>query len=271
VPAPAPVAAARPGSSAARVAAVALAALPLAGCLSSPATPITNVVVYWQFQRATFVDGIAGTVAYDADPQHPPVASGRCPQSEIDTVEIRDGAGQIVLPSTPCVTGGIQGANLVGYPEGPRTLVLRAFRDGVPDTLYAGEARVEVLAGPAIPVSIVAVGVPDALSFQVVPVGGGAGPATCGAADVQRLDDTLRDVAGTVVWRNPVPCAPADPLALALGPVDRDAYLVWVAAVRTSASPGGEVVASACAVPISHYGPQVMDVALAPGTCAPPR
>jgi hypothetical protein len=72
-----------------------------------------------------------------------------------------------------------------------------------------------------------------------------------------------------VVWRNPIPCAPADPLELALGPVDRDAYRSWIAAIRTSAVPSGEVVASACAVPLPHYGPQTVDLELAPGACSP--
>jgi hypothetical protein len=266
VPAAASVAARRRGGLRARAAGPAAAALALAGCLSSPATPLTNVVVTWQFQRATFVDGVAGKVSYDGDPEHPPVAQGRCPQSGIDWVEIRDGAGEVVVSSTPCVTAGAQAMALVGHAEGLRTLVVRAYRDGVSEPLYVGAASVEVVAGPAIPMNVVAAGVPDALSIRVALDGG---PATCGEADVQRFDATLRDAAGTVVWRNPVPCAPADPPGLALGPVDRDAYDAWIVAVRTSAPPSGEVVASACAVPLPHYGPQVLDVALQPGACTP--
>ena len=262
MPAPAPVAAGRRAPALA-----AAAALALSSCFASQDTPLTNVVVYWQFQRATFVDGVEDEVPYDADPQHPPVAQGRCPQSGIDRVEIRDGAGEVVLPSTPCVTAGAQGAALIGYPAGPRTLVVRGYRDGVAEPLYVGRALVDVVAGPAIPVSVVAVGVPDGLSIRVA-LGTGR-PATCGDADVQRFEATLRDPAGTVVWRNPIPCAPGDPLELALGPVDRDAYESWIAAIRTSASPSGEVVASACAVPLPHYGPQTLDVALAPGACVP--
>jgi len=262
VPAPAPVAAGRRAPALA-----AAAALALSGCFASQDTPLTNVVVYWQFQRATFVDGVAGAVAYDVDPQHPAVPDGRCPQSGVDRVQVRDGAGTVLVPSVPCVNAGAQGVALLGEPAGPRTLVVLAFRDGVPDPLYAGQAEVDILPGPAIPVDVVARGLPDALAVRLAI---GAPPAaTCGAADVQRLEATLRDGAGTLVWRNAVACAPGDTPAIELGAVDRDAYLGWFSAVRTSAPPPGDVAASACAVPVDHFAPQTLDVPLAPGPCAP--
>ena len=245
------------------------AALSLAGCLWSPPTPLPVILLYWQFQRSTFVDGASGSVPYDAAPSAPAVPEGRCPQSGVDTVQVSDTDGKVLLASAPCVFQGTQGASLLGFPPGLQGLVVRGYRDGIAGPLFEGQAVVDVVPGPPIPVTVVATGVPDTLSARAAVGPEGAPLATCGEAGIQRLDATLRDAAGTLVWRGHVACAPADTPGVRFGPVDRDDYAMWIDAVRTSLEPAGDVVASACAQPLQHFEPQQVDVALAPGPCLP--
>jgi hypothetical protein len=245
----------------------ALAALALSACYSNPPTPLSDVIVYWEFRRSTFVDGVAGSVTYDADVSHPGIAAGSCPQSGVERVEVSDGEGtRLTSPDVPCIWAGVQGLTLLGFPGGLRKVVVRGFRAGAPDVLFEGEAAVAVVPGPAIPVTVSAPGVADALSVSAVL---GGGPAqTCGAADVQRLEARLQESSGTVVWRGAAPCAPGDAAVVSLGPVDRGDYRLWLEAVRTTAVPAGEVVYSACGEPIAHLAPQQVGVSLAPGACA---
>ena len=247
--------------------AAALAALALSACYSAPATPLSDVIVTWEFRRSTFVDGVAGSVTYDAEVTHPGIAAGPCPQSGVERVEVSDGEGaRLTSPDVPCIWAGVQGLTLLGFPGGLRKVVVRGFRAGAADVLFEGEATVAVVPGPAIPVTVSAPGVADALSVSAL-LGGGP-EQTCGAADVQRFEATLQESSGTVAWRGAVPCAPGDAAVVSFGPVDRGDYRLWLEAVRTTAVPAGEVVYSACGESLAHFSPQQVSVSLAPGACA---
>jgi len=243
-------------------------ALALIGTACEPAPPVyelTPVNLYWEFERNTFIDGVPGFVPYDQD-----VNLSRCQQSGVDYVVVTDGFGNLVgAPTVPCAYQGIQGATF-GVPIGRQTFRVQGYRNGRPGVaLYDGQVTVDILAGPAVPVTVIAPGVAFPLTVTAILSQLGVTYPTCGLAGVQFFDATLKDGLGTVVWQNSVPCPANATPGVSYGPVDLDSLAMWMDAVDTRAGLPGQIIWSVCEAAIEHFGPQAFSLPLPMMVCQP--
>lgn len=196
--------------------------------------PLTEVTVYWEFERYTFIDGVEGFLPYDANVNWPPGTGNRaCPQSGVDFVTIADGFGNQLTGSIRCVNQSVQGAVLAGF-EGPNTYVVTGWRNGVAVPLYQGQVTIQVVNGIPTFGTAIAAGIPDLLTVDAILADANSGPAgypNCGLAVIQRFDAALRDGLGSLIWRNPVSCAANNVPGVSFGLVDRDNIVLWMDAV----------------------------------------
>jgi hypothetical protein len=118
-----------------RTAAVVLAALAIAACgPTSNSPPLTNVTIWWEFDRNTLIDGVIGIQPYDTRVNWPPgTGSGACPQSGVDFVIVFDNAGNQLSPPTPCINQDVQGAVITGFMV-PSVYWVEGWRNGIPCT-----------------------------------------------------------------------------------------------------------------------------------------
>ncbi|MEI6224213.1 MAG: hypothetical protein WCS72_05640 [Deltaproteobacteria bacterium] len=210
--------------------------------------PLTEVSVYWEFERYTFIDGVEGFLAYDANVNWPPGTGSRaCPQSGVDFVTITDGFGNPLTGSIRCVNQSVQGALLAGF-EGPNTYVVTGWRNGVAAPLYQGQVTIQVVNGVPTFGTAIAAGIPDLLTVDAILADATSGPSgypTCGLARIQRFDAALRDRFGSLIWRNPVRCGVNNVPGVSFDLVDRDNLFLWMDAVdETPVVP--EIVWSIC-------------------------
>jgi hypothetical protein len=215
-----------------RIATAVLASLlATAACGPAPAPPATEVAVYWEFERTTYIDGVVGFVSYDADVNWPPGTADRaCPQSGVDYVTIADAYGNPLTGSVPCVNQAVQGALLLGFP-GPNTYVVTGWRAGVAQPLYLGQVTIDVVGGVPTYGTAIAPGIPSDLTIDMVladPASGPGGYATCGQAGVDQFKGWVEDGFGTLVWRNVIDCGPSFMPSIQYGPVDRDDLFIWI-------------------------------------------
>jgi len=190
----------------------------------------SDVAVYWEFDRNTFVDGIQGTIRYDANVNWPPGTGSRaCPQSGVDFVTVSDLSGNLLTGSVPCVNQSVQGAVVTARP-GANTYVITGWRTGHALPLYRGLVTISVVNGVTSFGTAIAVGIPDVLAVDAILADANAplGYATCGLAGIQRFDAWIEDGFGTLVWRNPVPCGLSDVPGVSFGSVDRDNLVLWM-------------------------------------------
>lgn len=255
-----------------RTAAFAALALAAAGCAPAP-EPLTDVAVYWEFERNTYVDGAEGFVPYDVNVNWPPGTGDRaCPQSGVTYVTITDLNGNLVAPNVPCVNQSVQGVVLTGFP-GNNTYVVTGWRSGQTLPLYQGQVTIPVVSGVPTFGTAIAAGIPDLLTVDAILADAAAplGYPTCGAAGIQEFDAALKDGYGTVVWKNPVPCGPSDLPGVSFGYVDRDVVSLWMDAWDLRpVTP--EVVWSICQFNFPHFAGREdrFSLALPLGVCIPP-
>jgi hypothetical protein len=177
----------------------------------------TDVTVYWEFDRITFIDGVHGFIPYDTNVNWPPGTGSRaCPQSGVDFVTITDLNGNLLVPSVSCVNQSVQGAVVTGFP-GANTYVVTGWRNGQPLPLYRGQVTVTVgngvlACGTFDCGTAIAEGIPDALTVDAVLADSSApaGYRTCGQAGIQEFTASIEDGLGSLIWRNPVPCGVSD-------------------------------------------------------------
>lgn len=256
-----------------RAAAVALALLAAAGCTSAP-PPLTEVDIYWEFDRHTWINGQAGTVPYDVNVNNPPVATGPCPQSGVSFVRVTDAAGNPLTGDIPCANQGVQGVALTGF-TGPNTYVVTGYRTGVPAPLYTGSVTVNVVAGQPPPFygTAIAAGIPSMLTIDAILADASfpSGAPTCGAAGIQEFDSWLEDGYGTVVWADYVPCGPSDLPGISYGFVDRDTLRLWMDAVDLRGTTPA-IIWSRCGFDFGHYttGEDRFGLNLPLGVCTQP-
>lgn len=222
-----------------RIAAVAIAALVAAGC-GPTSEPLTEVTVYWEFERNTYIDGVEGFVPYDVDVNWPVGTGSRfCPQSGVDFVSVTDRNGAVLAANVPCVNQSVQGVLLAGFP-GNNTYVVTGWRSGRALPLYQGQVTVPVVAGVPTYGTAFASGIPDALTVYAILADAASGPAgypTCGLAGIDQFQGWIEDGLGTLIWRNPVPCGPSATPGISFGPVDRDTLFLWMDAIDNRVSP----------------------------------
>jgi hypothetical protein len=252
-----------------RAALVALASLvaTAASCGPAPA-PLTQVVVYWEFDRHTWIDGVAGTVRYDAAVNWPPGTGSRnCPEAGVDFVTVADGNGNPLTGNVPCVNQAVQGVVLSGFP-GANTYWVTGWRSGVAAPLYRGSVTINVVNGQPTFDTAIAAGIPSDLTVSAI-LGGVTFPF-CGNAGVNELDGWVQDGAGTLVWRDFVTCGLQDPPGISFGPVDRDDLSLWMDAVGPS---GGSqaILFSRCRFQFPHLmtGENWFSLNLPTGVCTP--
>ncbi len=247
-----------------RLAALAAVSLALAsGCTSAP-PPLTEVDVYWEFQRYTLIDGVEGTVPYDQDVNWPPgTPDGRCPQSGVDYVTIADAQGNPITGNVPCINGSVQGAMLSGFP-GPNTYWVTGWRRGVAPPLYTGSVTVNVVNGTPTFGTAIAAGIPSNLIIDMVLPPNNPATATCGSANVDSFDGWLVDGAGTLVWKNTIPCAPQYIPSIQYGAVDRDDLYAWIDVYR-----GPNLLWSKCNYGFGHYRDDLFSLTMDTGICLP--
>ncbi len=230
-------------------------------------TPV-DVAVYWEFARNTWIDGVAGTVPYDSNVNWPPGTGDRaCPQAGVDFVTVTDVDGNVLANDVPCVNSSVQGVLLTSIP-GAATYVVTGWRTGIDVPLYGGQATVSVAEGTPTFTTVVAHGIPSALTVSATL--GGVNYPTCGNAGVDRLDGWIVDGLGTLVWRDWVACGPQDVPGISFGPVDRDVDFLWMQA----SGPGGgtpSLLYSRCNYEVPHFtsGENWFTLDLPSGLCAP--
>jgi hypothetical protein len=223
------------------------------GCYSNPPTPITNVVVYWDFVRHK-ADGT--TVVYDAPLSQ--IATGTCPdgssgcgpcaQSGVDFVVLTQGDGTLVDPDRPsmsCTYNGLHGATALQVPIGPQTFRVTGYRwlaGGASVALYAGEVTIDVIAGVYIETTVHAAGIRQDLAVGVTFANAAGSPIgnTCPAGELSLLH-RLVDSAGTVVAEGPMLCSPAGISYLGSQGIDRDRYTIRVQAFPSASPAPGDL------------------------------
>ncbi len=234
---------------------IAVAGLVGAGCGSSSRHP-GEIDVYWQFSR-NVLGPPPSTVPYT------------CAQAGVDFVTVTDEFGTPIGPSTlDCTLSGVQGVAFFDFVVGaPYTFVVRGFSNRFPATpLFEGQNTI-TFSGGANPVTVTA----DGLQGTLTPVFTFQGTtfATCGAANVQRFDFTLRDGTGiTVVSSGSVNCAAGATPGIAFGPVDLDNYFLSVDAVNTTGVP--VVTDSICRFGFDHFSNDSPTIDLGSGECLNP-
>ncbi len=231
---------------------LAAAGLVATGCYSSPTyvTPLSDVVVYWNFQRH-LLDGT--TVPYDGN-VNPGGGSGPCSQSGADFVVVTFPDGSLVDPQTPtisCVFSGVQGVTFAAFQAGSYTFVVTGYRDGVAAPLFTGQNSISVVNGADNRVTVTAPGVQGNLTtlYDIA----GFRYSTCLDADVQRFDFTLRDGSNTVIATDSAGCNANATPGVDFGLVDLDNYFLSVDAVTTSTNPES-IVGSICRTAFNHFG-----------------
>jgi hypothetical protein len=170
------------------------------GCIVStvePTPPTGSVDVYWQFVRTAW-DG--STFLYDPEASTPVGATGSCPESGVDQVEVSwPGGGPIVVD---CRRGGYQGMALDGVVAGRQLFTVTGYRGT--RAVFSSSQYVDVLAGP--PSSVVSATVDvygvyaDLDVFFEFADGLGVIPgATCLSEGVDYFTFDVYDGVGTVV------------------------------------------------------------------------
>ena len=230
-----------------------LVAIATSACGPAPAPPASEVAVYWEFERTTYIDTVVDFVPYDAAVNWPPGTGDRnCPQAGVDYVTITDGFGNPLTGDVPCVNQSVQGALLLGFP-GPNTYVVTGWRFGVALPLYQGQVTITVTDGIPTYGTAIAVGIPSDLTIDMVLADPAVplGYPTCGLAGVDQFQGWVEDGFGTLVWRNLVDCGPNFMPSIQYGPVDRDALVIWIDTYDNRFVPP-DIPWSKCAYPFDH-------------------
>jgi hypothetical protein len=232
-----------------------------------------NYAIYWEFERSTFIDGVTGSVPYDALVNWPPGTGNRsCPEAGVDFVDVTDTNGILIAAGVPCVNQSVQGFALSGSP-GTFTYVVTGWRTGQALPLYRGQVTVSATSGGSTFGTAVAAGISDALTVGAILADAGSplGYATCGLAGIDEFQGWITDGFGTLVWRNPVTCMPYDVPGISFGPVDRDDLNLWMDAIDNRVSPP-DIHWSRCGYAQPHfYGVEDrFSLALPLGACADP-
>jgi len=201
----------------------------------------TDVSVYWEFDRNTFIAGVTGIVPYDTNVNWPPATGSRaCPESGVDYVSVTDLNGLVLAPNVPCVNQSVQGVALSGFP-GNNTYIVTGWRTGRPLPLFRGQVIVNVGNGPPPYFgTAIAAGIPDLLTVDafLADPANPLGYATCGLAGIDEFQGWIEDGLKTLVWaRNPVRCGPSDSPGISFGPVDRDMLYLWMDAIDNRVNP----------------------------------
>jgi hypothetical protein len=238
--------------------AIAIAAAAVAAGCGPSSAPLTSVVVYWEFDRNTFIDGVDSFIVYDAFVNWPPGTGSRaCPQSGVDFVTISDLNGSLLTGNVPCINQSVQGAVLTGFP-GNNTYVVTGWRVGRTLPLYQGQVTIPVVSGVPTFGTAFAAGIPDVLTIDAILADANAplGYATCGAAGIQRFDAWIKDGFGSVVWRaagaSGVPCGLADVPGVSFGAVDRDQLTLWMDAIDERGTTPA-IIWSRCGFAFPHF------------------
>jgi hypothetical protein len=255
-----------------RIAAFAAAVLVAAGCGPAP-VPLTEVTIWWEFDRHTLIDNVASFVPYDTNVNQPPGTNGRCPQSGVDTVVVYDVNGNPLSAPTPCVNQGVQGVVVPGF-QGPNTYVIEGWRDGVSVPLYRGEVTIDGLAPPPSPPysgTAIAGGISNDLTIDMILAdpSNPAGYATCGLARVDQFQGWVEDGFGTLIWRNTINCGLSFMPSIQYGLVDRDNLFVWIDTYDHTFTPA-DIPWSVCDFGFAHLKNDLFSLPMVLGLCNPP-
>lgn len=255
-----------------RTAAAVLASLLASFACGPTPQPVTDVAVYWEFERTTLIDGVPGFLPYDANVNWPPGTGDRgCPQAGVDYVTVSDLNGTSLVGSVPCVNQSVQGAILPGFP-GANTYLVTGWRTGVVEPLYEGSVTINVVNGVPTFGTAIAVGIPSPLTIDMVLVDPGSGPngyASCGLAGIDGFQGWVVDGFGTLVWRNLIDCGPGLMPSIQYGPVDRDDLTIWIDTYRPP--PGvPEIPWSICGYEFAHLRTDLFALPIPRGLCTTP-
>lgn len=206
------------------------------GCIVTTDQPTGSVDLYWQFVRTTWDNQ---TLTYDPEASAP-AGTGFCPESGVDTVDVRWAGGTLV--TLDCRRAGVQGVALDGVPAGLVRFTLTGYRGS--QALYRSSIDVNVLEGtPATAVSTVAdvYGIPADLDvwFRFADAGGLIPGATCFSEGVDYFTFSVIDSANTTVASTTmfaggrVPCSDSTVYpGVALDQLDLDTYAIRARAFR---------------------------------------
>jgi hypothetical protein len=246
-----------------------------AACGPTPTPmPLTNVTIWWEFDRNTLIDRVPGIVPYDTLVNWPPGTGSRaCPQSGVDFVIVFDNAGNQLSPPTPCINQNVQGAVITGF-QAPSVYWIEGWRNGVSVPLYRGQVTIDGLAPPPAPAysgTAIAAGIQSDLTIDLALVDAGSGPAgyrTCGQAGVDQFQGWVEDGFGTLVWRNIIDCGPSFMPSIQYGLVDRDDLFIWIDTYDNRFNPAA-IPWSICDFGFGQFRNNLFSLPIPLGVCTP--
>jgi hypothetical protein len=255
-----------------RTAAAALAVLAVAACgPTSNSPPLVEVTVYWEFDRNTLIDGVAGIRPYDTRVNWPPGTGSRaCPESGVDFVVVTDTVGNPFTGSVPCINQSVQGATILGF-QGTATYVVTGWRTGVATPLFSGQVTLNAVPGTFNFGTAIAAGIQSPLTIDMILIDPGSSPAgypTCGLAGVDQFQGWIEDGFGTLVWRNVINCGPSFTPSIQYGPVDRDSLFIWIDTYDNRFTPA-VIPWSICDFGFSHLQSNLFSLPIPRGVCTP--
>jgi hypothetical protein len=259
-----------------RIAVLAVATLLASACGpgSTSTPPLTDVTIWWEFDRNTLIDGVAGIVPYDTLVNWPPGTGSRaCPESGVDFVIVYDNAGNQLSQATPCINQSVQGVVITGF-QAPSVYWVEGWRNGVAVPLFRGSVTIDGLAPPPAPAfsgTVYAAGIPTNLTIDMILADANAplGYPTCGTARVDRFQAWVEDGLGTLIWRNVIPCGPSFMPSIQFGPVDRDNLFVWIDTYDNTIAPP-DIPWSICDFGFANFrNPNLFSLPMPLGVCSP--
>jgi hypothetical protein len=238
-----------------------------AGCGTGPVpAPPTEVTIYWEFDRNTFIDGVASFISYDTHVNRPGFGSGPCPQSGVSFVTVADRNGNQLSGAVPCVNQSVQGVVLAAFP-GSGTYFVTGWREGGGIPLYLGQVTINAVTGAFNFGTVFASGIQDDLTVDAV-LTDPFRNATCGVAGIDQLQGWIEDGHGSLVWRNSINCGPSFIPSIQFGQVDRDFLFLWFDTIDRRVSPP-DIPWSRCDFGFAHFNPNIFSLQMELGACVP--
>jgi hypothetical protein len=232
---------------------VAIAGFAAAACYTSPAPPIGDLVVYWDFQRNVI------------SPQALPLPY-TCAGGGVDYVVVTDGNGYLLDPASPTLActqrdiygDPVQGITFIAQPAGTWTVRVRGYRSvpGGDVAIFDGTQTANVVPAATSQATVLAWGVQrdvdlNAYLYQVTGTPGYYTSCNNLAGNITTITYSIQDGVGTTVdAANNISCINPLPVLFFTGLLDLDNYTV--VADGYTATPTR--VFGSCSVAFDHFG-----------------